>query len=47
LKAEHHLRHPVTNKYDEYTHNKHVFKKTKWEELFTGYKPRITALAAP
>ena len=34
---------PETNKYVEYTHDKHKFKKNKWEELFTGYKPRITA----
>ena len=32
----------MTNKYDEYTHDKHEFKKNKCEESFTGYKPRIT-----
>jgi hypothetical protein len=34
---------PVTNKYDEYTNDKYEFKKNKWTELFTVYKPRITA----
>ena len=26
---------PETNKYNEYTHDNHGFKKNKWEELFT------------
>ena len=34
---------PETNKYDEYTHDKHEFEKNKWEEQFTVSKPRITA----